>query len=79
MRTSGLHELKYYRPLFVMNLNNAFRFKHSLQLEGNMNAFTCGNFTNIRLHGDTWNSRFCYSEELDQKDVLCLHAKFTTC
>jgi len=61
-----------------MNLNNAFRFKHSLQLVGNMNAFTRDDFMNMRLHSDTWNSRFRYLEVLDQKEVLCLHAKFKT-
>lgn len=71
---SGQRELKYYRPLFVMNLNNAFRFKHSWQIEANLNAFTRGDFMNMRLHSDTWNLGFVIQKCWLKNDALCLRA-----
>lgn len=71
---TGTRQVRYHRPMFIMNLNNAFRFKHSWQLEANLNGFTRGDFMNMRLMNDNWNLSFVVQKCWLQNDALCLRA-----
>lgn len=71
---TGKRDIHYHRPMFIMNLSNAFRFKHSWQLEANLNTFTRGDFMNMRLQNDTWNLSFVVQKCWLKNDALCLRA-----
>lgn len=71
---TGSRDIHYHRPMFIMNLNNAFRFKHSWLLEANLNSFTRGDFMNMRLMNDTWNLGFVVQKCWLKNDALCLRA-----
>lgn len=71
---TGQREVRYNRPMYIMNLNNAFRFKYSWQLEANLNSFTRGDFINMRLKNDTWNLCFVIQKCWLKNDALCLRA-----
>lgn len=71
---TGQRVVKYNRPMFIMNLNNAFRFKHSWQIEANLNSFTRGDFMNMRLENDSWNLGFVVQKCWLKNDALCLRA-----
>lgn len=60
-----------------MNLSNAFRFKHSWQLEANLNSFTRGDFMNMRLLNDSWNLGFVIQKCWLKNDALCLRASLS--
>lgn len=71
---TGKRDIHYHRPMFIMNLNNAFRFKHSWLLEANLNTFTRGDFMNMRLLNDSWNLSFVVQKCWLKNDALCLRA-----
>lgn len=71
---TGKREVRYNRPMFIMNLNNAFRFKHSWQIEANLNTLTRGDFMNMRLMTDSWNLSFVVQKCWLKNDALCLRA-----
>lgn len=71
---TGKREVRYNRPMFIMNLNNAFRFKHSWQIEASLNTFTRGDFMNMRLLNDSWNLSFVVQKCWLKNDALCLRA-----
>ncbi len=71
---TGKRDVLYHRPMFIMDINNAFRFKHSWQLEANLNGFTRGDFMNMRLLNDTWNLCFVIQKCWLKNDALCLRA-----
>ena len=71
---TGQREVKYHRPMFIMDLNNAFRLKHSWQLEANLNAVTHGDYMNMRITSDTWNLGFTVQKCWLKNDALCLRA-----
>ena len=74
---TGQREVRYNHPMFIMNLNNTFRFKHSWQLEANLNSFTRGDFMNMRLKNDTWNLSFAVQKCWLKNDALCLRASLS--
>lgn len=71
---TGERKVRYHRPMIIMNLSNAFRFKHSWQVEANLSSFTRGDFMNMRLLNDTWNLSFVIQKNWLQNDALCLRA-----
>lgn len=70
----GERMVHYHRPMFIMDLSNTFRFKHSWQLEANLNSFTRGDFMNMRILNDTWNLGFVIQKCWLKNDALCLRA-----
>lgn len=71
---TGSRKVKYNHPMFIMDLGNAFRFKHSWQLEANLNSFTHGDFMNMRVTNNTWNLSFVIQKCWLRNDALCLRA-----
>lgn len=71
---TGKRDIHYHRPMFIMNLNNALRLKHSWQLEANLNSFTRGDFMNMRLTNNCWNLSFVVQKCWLKNDALCLRA-----
>ena len=71
---TGQREVKYHRPMFIMDLNNTFRLKHSWQLEANLNAVSHGDYMNMRITSDTWNLGFTVQKCWLKNDALCLRA-----
>lgn len=71
---TGQREVKYHRPMFIMDLNNTFRLKHSWQLEANLNAVTRGDYMNMRIISDTWDLGFTVQKCWLKNDALCLRA-----
>ena len=60
------------RPIFNFALNNAFRFKHSWQLEANMNIRTKGDNINFRMTTPAYNLGFVVQKCWLKNDALCL-------
>ena len=60
------------RPIFNFALNNAFRFKHSWQLEANMNIRTKGDNINFRMTTPMYNLGFVVQKCWLKNDALCL-------
>lgn len=71
---TGKRDIHYHRPMFITDLNNTFRFRHSWQLEANLNSFTRGDFMNMRLMNDSWNLSFVIQKCWLKNDALCLRA-----
>ena len=60
------------RPMFMANLNNAFRFRHSLQLEANMNIRSKGDNINFRMTTPSYGLGFVVQKCWLKNDALCL-------
>ena len=60
------------RPIFMFNLNNAFRFRRSWQLEANMNIRTKGDNINFRMTTSSYNLGFVVQKCWLKNDALCL-------
>ena len=60
------------RPIFNFAVNNAFRFKHSWQLEANMNIRTKGDNINFRMTTPMYNLGFVVQKCWLKNDALCL-------
>lgn len=71
---TGMREVKYRRPILIADLNNAFRFKHSWQLECNMNYVGKGDVMNFRLVKPSINLSFVLQKCWLKNDALCLRA-----
>lgn len=69
---SGKVKVSYSRPMFLFTFNNAFRFRHSWQLEANMNIQTKGDYLNFRMTTPAYNLGFVVQKSWLENDALCL-------
>ena len=69
---SGKVNVSYMRPMFFFTLNNAFRFRHSWQLEANMHIQTKGDYLNFRMTTSAYNLGFAVQKCWLENDALCL-------
>ncbi len=69
---SGKVMVTYSRPMFFLTLNNAFRFRHSWQVEANMNIRTKGDNINFRMTTPMYNLGFVVQKCWLKNDALCL-------
>lgn len=74
---SGERVVHYTKPLGYFDLNNAFRLKHSWQVECNANVMTPGDFMNYRLLNTSFNLSFVVQKCWLKNDALCLRASVT--
>ena len=74
---SGKVSVTYSKPMFMFNLNNAFRFKHSWQLEANMSIRTSGDNINFRMTTPMYNLGFVVQKCWLKDDALCLRASIS--
>ncbi len=68
---TGTRELNCNRPIFFFDLNNAFRFKHSWQIEANMNINTKGQIAQTSMQSASYNLRFALQKCWLKNDALC--------
>ena len=64
----------YTKPIFFIDLNNAFRLPHRWQLEANMNIMTKGDVINFRMQSASYNLGFVVQKCWLKNDALCLRA-----
>ena len=64
----------YTKPIFFIDLNNAFRLPHRWQLEANMNIMTKGDVINFRMQSVSYNLGFVVQKCWLKNDALCLRA-----
>ena len=64
----------YSKPIFFIDLNNAFRLPHRWQLEANMNIMTKGDVINFRMQSASYNLGFVVQKCWLKNDALCLRA-----
>ena len=76
-KESGKVLVRYSKPMFMFNLNNAFRFKHSWQLEANMSIRTSGDNINFRMTTPMYNLGFVVQKCWLKNDALCLRASIS--
>ena len=69
---SGKVTVSYTRPMFFLTFNNAFRFKHSWQVEANMNIRTKGDNLNFRMTSNAYDLGFVVQKCWLMNDALCL-------
>ena len=69
---SGKVMVTYSKPMFFFTLNNAFRFRHSWQVEANMNIRTGGDNINFRMTTPMYNLGFVVQKCWLKNDALCL-------
>lgn len=74
---TGERSVCYNKPLGYFDLNNAFRFKHSWQLECNATIITPGDAKNFRLLNTSFNIGFVVQKSWFKNDALCLRASVT--
>ena len=74
---SGSREAVYTKPVFFLDLNNTFRFKHSWQVEGNLNIMTKGDMMNFRMLTNSYNLGFAVQKCWLENDALCLRITLT--
>ena len=64
----------YTKPIFFIDLNNAFRLPHRWQLEANMSIQTKGDVINFRMQSASYNLGFVVQKCWLKNDALCLRA-----
>lgn len=64
--------VSYTKPMFFFTMNNAFRFRHSWQLEANMHIQTKGDYLNFRMTTPSCNLGFVVQKCWLKNDALCL-------
>ena len=64
----------YTKPIFFIDLNNAFRLPHRWQLEANMNIMTKGDAVNFHMESTSYNLGFVVQKCWLKNDALCLRA-----
>ena len=69
---SGKVNVSYTRPMFFLTFNNAFRFRHSWQVEANMNIRTKGDNLNFRMTSNAYDLGFVVQKCWLKNDALCL-------
>lgn len=73
----GERSVSYHQPLYFLNLNNTFRFKHSWQLECNVYARSKGDYMNYRFRRNTLEMELALQKCWLKDDALCLRASVT--
>lgn len=76
-QATGERQVRYTKPIAYVNLNNAFRFKHSWLLECNAAVMTSGDVMNYRLLSTSFNLGFVVQKCWLRNDALCLRASVT--
>ena len=71
---SGQRVLTARKPVFFLDLNNTFRFRHSWQVEANLNVMTKGDMMNFAFLADTYNLGITVQKCWLKNDELCLRA-----
>ena len=71
---SGQRTLTTRKPVFFMDFNNTFRFRHSWQIEANLNVMTKGDMMNFAFLADTYNLGITVQKCWLKNDALCLRA-----
>ena len=71
---SGKVMVTYSKPMCFFTFNNAFRFKHSWQVEGNMHIQTKGDNINFRMTTPSYSLGFVVQKCWLKNDALCLRA-----
>ena len=71
---TGKVKESYTKPIFFIDLNNAFRLPHRWQLEANMNIMTKGDVINFRMQSASYNLGFVVQKCWLKNDALCLRA-----
>lgn len=74
---SGERIVTYKAPIGFFDINNAFRFKHSWQLECNANIMTRGDVMNFRMLNTSFNLSFVVQKCWLKNDALCLRASIS--
>lgn len=74
---TGQREVKFSKPLFIFDLNNTLRLKHSWQFEANMNIITAGDVMNYKLLDPSFNLRLVVQKCWLKNDALCLRASLS--
>ena len=69
---SGKVNVSYTKPMFFLTFNNAFRFRHSWQVEANMNIRTKGDNLNFRMTSNAYELGFVVQKCWLKNDALCL-------
>ena len=64
----------YTKPIFFIDLNNAFRLPHRWQLEANMNIITKGDVINFHMQSSSYRLGFVVQKCWLKNDALCLRA-----
>ena len=64
----------YTKPIFFVDLNNAFRLPHRWQLEANMNIMTKGDVINFHMESASYILGFVVQKCWLKNDALCLRA-----
>ena len=72
--TTGERVVRYKKPIFFLSCNNAFRFKHSWQLECNASITSKGDVMNYRLLKPTYTVNLTVQKCWLKNDALCLRA-----
>ena len=71
---TGSREVKYTKPIMFFNLNNAFRFHRSWQVECNANIMTKGDVMNFRMLNNSINLNLVLQKSWLKNDALTLRA-----
>lgn len=75
--TTGERTVRYVKPYGIFVLNNAFRLKHSWQLECNANVLTRGDYMNYRLVNTSFGLDLVVQKCWLKNDALCLRASLS--
>jgi hypothetical protein len=67
----------YTKPIFFIDLNNAFRLPHRWQLEANMNIQTKGDVINFHMESVSYRLGFVVQKCWLKNDALCLRASIS--
>ena len=67
----------YTKPIFFIDLNNAFRLPHRWQLEANMSIMTKGDVINFRMQSASYNLGFVVQKCWLKNDALYLRASIS--
>ena len=73
----GQRTLTAKKPVLFMDLNNAFRFKRSWQLEANLNVMTKGDMMQFAFLRNTYNLGLVVQKCWLKNDALCLRVSMS--
>ncbi len=73
----GQRTLTAKKPVMFMDLNNAFRFKRSWQLEANLNVMTKGDMMQFTFLRNTYNLGLVVQKCWLKNDTLCLRVSMS--
>lgn len=74
---TGKVKESYTKPIFFIDLNNAFRLPHRWQLEANMNIMSKGDVINFRMQSASYNLGFVVQKCWPKNGALCLRASIS--